>query len=170
VLIGMPGTGKTTTGRRLAAVLQVPFADSDDLVAEAVGRPVPEYLASEGEEAFRSHEAAAIRAALADFDGVLALGGGAVTNPPVRADLAAAGVPVVWLRGSVRTLAQRVGDARTRPLLADDPPARLDELAARREPLFAECATVTVETDDRTPAQVADELSELLHREPTGEP
>jgi shikimate kinase len=169
VLIGMPGTGKTTTGRRLAAVLQLPFADSDELVADELGRPVPEYLASEGEEAFRRHEQAAVRAALAGFDGVLALGGGAVTIAPVRVELAAAGVPVVWLRGSLRTLAQRVGDGRSRPLLADDPQARLAALAARREPLFRECATLTVQTDNRTPAQVADKIAEMLQHEPTGE-
>lgn len=169
VLIGLPGTGKTTTGRRLAALLGVAFADSDDLVAAAVGLPVPEYLKAEGEDTFRRQEAAAIRAALSGFEGVLALGGGAVTSEQVRTDLAAAGMPVALLQGSLRTLGQRVGDARTRPLLAGDPTARLAELAARREPLYRECATVVVITDDRTPAQVADELAALLHHQPTGD-
>lgn len=169
VLIGLPGTGKTTTGRRLAALLDVAFADSDDLVAAAVGRPVPDYLAAAGEAAFRREEAAAVRAALDDFDGVLALGGGAVTSEDVRHALLAAGVPVVLLVASLRTLGRRVGDARSRPLLAGDPQARLAELARRREAHYRACATHVVDTDDRTPAQVAEELARLLAPVQAGE-
>ncbi|MCU1657532.1 MAG: hypothetical protein JWO57_2188, partial [Pseudonocardiales bacterium] len=129
VLVGLPGTGKSTTGRRLAKILSVRFADSDDLVEAATGRGVHEIFATDGETAFRSAEADAVRLAIHDFDGVLALGGGALTTPATRAALASSGAPVVLLRAPVDTLLVRVGDGRTRPLLADDPAARLASLA-----------------------------------------
>jgi shikimate kinase len=100
---------------------------------------------------------------LDNHDGVLALGGGAVGTAAIRTALRASGVPVVLLRGTPETLLERVGDAATRPLLAADPPARLAALAAEREPLYAELATLAVDTDGRSPSQVAATIAARLH-------
>ncbi|WP_375500374.1 shikimate kinase [uncultured Jatrophihabitans sp.] len=163
VLVGLPGAGKSTSGRRLAKILALPFADSDDLVEAAAGRAVTEIFAEDGENSFRAAEAAAIAAALVDFDGVLALGGGALICTSTRAALVSCDVPVVVLRAQLATLGSRVGDARTRPLLAADPNARLAELAAERAPLYEEVATFVVDTDRRTPGQVAATVAARLH-------
>jgi shikimate kinase len=162
VLVGMPGTGKSTTGRRLGRILGVPFADSDALVEREAGRTVTQMFAETGEAAFRAVESAVVRAALVDFDGVLALGGGAVTDAGVRRALAESRAPVVLLRASVPTLLARVGDAEHRPLLSGDAATRLAELAADRAAGYAECATLTVPTDHRTPGQVAAQIAERL--------
>ena len=163
VLVGMPGAGKSTSGRRLAKILAVPFADSDDLVERATGRAVGDIFAADGEAGFRAAEADAVAAALDDFDGVLALGGGALTTERTRRALARGDVPVVVLRTRLETLAERVGDGHTRPLLAGDPAARLAELAAQREPYYGEVATFAVDTDARTPGQVAATVAARLH-------
>jgi shikimate kinase len=163
VLVGLPGAGKSATGRRLAKILAVPFADSDDLVERATGRTVAELFAGSGEAAFRAAEEAAITAALGEFSGVLALGGGALTTPTTRTALRGSGVPVVLLRAALATLGARVGTGQTRPLLAEDPPARLAQLADARAPLYDDVATFAVDTDGRTAAQVAATIAARLH-------
>jgi len=163
VLVGLPGAGKSTSGRRLAKILAVPFADSDDLVEVATGRPVPEIFAEHGEDEFRAREAAAIRRALADFHGVLALGGGALTVQATRAALRESGVPVVLLRAEPATLGARVGTGQSRPLLAEDPLGRLAVLATERAPLYEEAATFAVRTDGRSAGQVAATIAARLH-------
>jgi shikimate kinase len=167
VLIGLPGAGKTTTGRRLAKILAVPFADSDELVEAATGRTVADFFAQSGEAAFRAAEAAAVTAALGEFPGVLALGGGALGNAGTRAALTDAGVPVVLLRAPLQTLAARVGDGASRPLLSADPPGRLAALAAERNPLYELVATFAVDSDDRSPAHVAAAIAARLHERET---
>jgi shikimate kinase len=124
---------------------------------------VHEIFATDGETAFRSAEADAVRLAIHDFDGVLALGGGALTTPATRAALASSGAPVVLLRAPVDTLLVRVGDGRTRPLLADDPAARLASLADEREPAYRDVATFSIDTTNRTPGQVAAQIAARLH-------
>lgn len=167
LLVGLPGAGKTTTGRRLAKILDLPFADSDELVETAQGRTVPEIFAESGEPAFRALEAAAVTDALCSFAGVIALGGGALTTPSTRDAVAASGVPVVLLRARLDTLGSRVGDARTRPLLAADPAGRLYQLEQERAPVYAELATVVVDTDGKTPGQVAATIAARLHERRT---
>jgi shikimate kinase len=162
VLVGLPGAGKSSVGADLAKLLQVPFADTDDLVVEMTGRSVPEIFADDGETAFREIEAAAIADALLDFDGVLALGGGAVTTEAVREELQASAIPVALLTAEQDVLLQRLGRTRHRPLLAGDTAVRLAELAAAREPLYAAVATLTVETDFATTADVATEIASQL--------
>jgi len=162
VVVGMPGSGKTTTGRRLAKILAVAFADSDDLVTASSGRSIAELFAA-GEQEFRRVEAAAVSAALRDFDGVLALGGGALSTPAVREAVRGCGAPVVLLRADIGTLAERVGSGASRPLLAGDPAARLADLAERRAALYDEVATLTVDTDGRSPVQVASAVAAALH-------
>jgi len=164
VLVGLPGTGKTTTGKRLAKILGVDFADSDDLVEASAGRSVTELFAADGEPAFRAAEAAAIQSALHAFDGVLALGGGAVVDAGTRAELQASAATVVLLHASLPTLAGRVGGGEARPLLVADPAQRLEQLAAARREAYDSVATVTVDTDGRTPSQVASHIAAVLHR------
>lgn len=163
VLVGLPGAGKSTSGWRLAKILGVPFADSDDLVEQAAGCTVREIFDRSGEEAFRAAEGAAVTGALSQFDGVLALGGGALTAQTTREALRRSGVDVAYLRTTLETLAGRIGDGRTRPLLAADPSARLAELAAEREPVYAELASITVDTDGHSPGQVAATVAARLH-------
>jgi shikimate kinase len=163
VLVGLPGTGKSSTGRRLAKILVLPFADSDDLVEATAGRTVAEIFATEGEAAFRAAERAAIVHALADADGVLALGGGALGSDEVRAAVAESGVPVVLLRARTETLVERLGDGAGRPLLAGDPAERLARLAAERGSVYDAVATLAVDTDGRTPSQVAATIAARLH-------
>ncbi len=153
VLVGPPAAGKTTVGRLLADRLSVPFVDTDDLVVARAGKPVSEIFVDDGEEEFRRLEADAVAEALAR-DAVVALGGGAVLAEHTRTRLA--GRPVVLLSASVPTSASRVGLNRDRPLLLGNPRQQLRALLDARLPLYREVAVAEVETDDRTPEQVAD--------------
>ncbi|MEO6702431.1 MAG: shikimate kinase [Jatrophihabitantaceae bacterium] len=164
VLVGLPGTGKSTVGARLARRLSLPFADSDRLVAERAGRSVSEIFEQDGEPAFRQLEAETIGQALAGFDGILALGGGAVTTEAVRVELGAAGVPVVLLTADQDELLHRMAGARHRPLLAGDPAGRLAELSRQRDRLYREVATLTVPTGGRSVAQVTERVFGQLTR------
>jgi shikimate kinase len=147
ILVGLMGAGKTTVGRHCAERLGRDFVDTDDLVIMHAGMPIDEIFASGGEAQFRSFE----RDVIADVCAsptplVVACGGGSVIDPENRRQLRSAGV-VIWLRASVAVLAARVGDGRTRPLLAGGPTAALTRLDRLREPLYEATADCAIETD-----------------------
>lgn len=160
VLVGLPGAGKSTVGRLMAERLGVGFRDTDEDIERRAGQRVAEVFASGGESRFRALERAAVRAALAHHDGVLALGGGAVVDPATRALLA--GGPVVHIDAGVREVLGRRGAVAGRPLLAGDAAARLRELAARRAPLYREVARVSVVPDGRSAAEVTQAVLRAL--------
>lgn len=160
VLVGPPGAGKTTTGKALAVLFGTAFGDTDTDIEALAGKPIPEIFIDDGEEHFRTLERAAVSTALASFDGVLALGGGAILNAETRATLA--GHTVVYLSVELADAVKRVGIGGGRPLLAVNPRATLKYLLDQRRPLYEEVATVTVATDGRTPEQVAEEIAGAL--------
>nr|MCU0266047.1 AAA family ATPase [Actinomycetes bacterium] len=121
VVVGPPGAGKTTVGRLVAERLGVAFRDTDTDVEAAAGASVADVFVTEGEAGFRALERTAVAAALADHDGVLALGGGAVLDPGTRDRLV--GRTVVFLDVGVADAARRVGFNRDRPLLLGNPRA-----------------------------------------------
>lgn len=153
VLVGPPGAGKTSVGRIVARALGVSFRDTDEDVSQAFGKPIPDIFVDDGEAAFRDAEHVAVVAALAGHDGVLALGGGAVQNPEIRALLAAP--TVAFLDVSLSAAVERVGLARDRPLLLGSPRSVLKQLMDRRRPMYEEVATVTVDTSECTVDEVA---------------
>ncbi|MFV2087890.1 shikimate kinase [Micromonospora sp. LOL_021] len=167
VLVGAPGAGKTSTGTALAGLLGCEFRDTDTDIVAAAGKPIPEIFVDDGEEHFRALERAAVRAALSGFDGVLALGGGAVLAGETRAALA--GHTVVHLGVELADAVRRVGLDAGRPLLAINPRATLRHLLEQRRPLYEQVATHRVATDGRTPEQVAEEIATLL-RAPADRP
>jgi shikimate kinase len=157
VLVGPPGAGKTTVGRILASRLGVAFRDVDHDIEAAAGKPISDIFVNDGEEAFRSAEVTAVAAALDAHDGVLALGGGAVLSAETRERLR--GHRVVYLEAGLSAAVARVGMAKDRPVLALNPRATLRYLLDARRPLYEEVAVVVVNTDDRTPEQVADAIA-----------
>lgn len=160
VLVGVMGAGKTTVGELLAARLDRTFRDTDVDIEAAAGKPISEIFIDEGEAHFRSLEESAVKAALASFDGVLALGGGAILSDRTRAELA--GHAVVFLSVGLSDAVSRVGLGAGRPLLAINPRATLKHLMEQRRPLYEEVATFTVSTDGREPEEVAEEIVTLL--------
>ncbi|MGW4665077.1 shikimate kinase [Streptosporangium sandarakinum] len=160
VLIGPPGAGKSTVGRLLAGRLGTAFRDTDADVEAVAGKPVSDIFVEDGEERFRELEAEAVRRALTEHDGVLALGGGAVLSEETRKLLA--GHPVVYLEVGLSQAVQRVGLASARPLLVLNPRSRLKKLMDERRPVYEGLATVVVTTDDREPGEVADEIAKGL--------
>ncbi|MFI7026596.1 shikimate kinase [Micromonospora sp. NPDC049900] len=163
VLVGAPGSGKTTVGQGLAATLGVEFRDTDADIERLAGKPIPEIFVDEGEPHFRALERAAVAAALASCSGVLALGGGAVLAEENRAALV--GHRVVHLSVELPDAVRRVGLGAGRPLLAINPRATLKHLMDQRRPLYTEVATHTVVTDDRTPEEIVAEIAQLLRTE-----
>lgn len=157
VLVGPPGSGKSTVGALLARRLGVGFRDTDADIEKLAGKPIPEIFVEDGEEHFRALETRAIATALSEHDGVLALGGGAVLAEANRVLLAQA--PVAFLSVELTAAVNRVGLGAGRPLLALNPRATLKALLEQRRPLYAEVADHTVATDDLTPEQVAEELA-----------
>ncbi|MEV6151687.1 shikimate kinase [Nonomuraea sp. NPDC052129] len=156
VLIGPPGSGKTTLGRLLAGLLGVSFRDTDADVEATAGKPVSDIFIEEGEDRFRELELLAVRKALAEHDGVLALGGGAVLNEEAQRLLA--GQPVVYLQVGLSDAVQRVGLASARPLLVLSPRSQLKKLMEERRPIYERLAVLTVVTDKREPAELAEEI------------
>lgn len=165
VLIGPPGAGKSTVGRHLAALLGVPLRDTDEDVEATAGKPVAEIFVDDGEPEFRRLEREAVARALTGFDGVLALGGGAVLDEASQAALAgyrAAGGTVVFLDVSLTHAAPRVGFNTSRPLLLGNPRARWLELMAARRPVYQAVAGVRIDTDGRKPKELAREIADLV--------
>jgi shikimate kinase len=160
VLVGPPGAGKTTIGQRLAAALRLPFRDTDADIAATAGKPIPEIFIDDGEEVFRALERSAVAAALSTFDGVLALGGGAVLASSTR-DLLR-GQTVVFLSVELTDAVTRVGLGVGRPLLTVNPRATLKYLLDQRRPLYEEVATITVRTDGRAPDEITAEILAAL--------
>ncbi|MGV9774239.1 shikimate kinase [Streptosporangium sp. NPDC003464] len=156
VLIGPPGSGKSTVGRLLADRLGAAFRDTDADVETVAGKPVSDIFVEDGEERFRELEAEAVRLALADHDGVLSLGGGAVLAEATRELLA--GHPVVYLEVGLSQAVQRVGLASARPLLVLNPRSQLKKLMDARRPVYEGLATVIVATDERKPGEVVEEI------------
>lgn len=156
VIIGAPGAGKTTIGRRTAERLYVPFADSDHLVEQATGKKVADIFVDSGETEFRRLEAEAIADALTSFAGVLSLGGGAVMNPSTRDVLA--GQTVIWLDVDLSSAAQRVGLNAARPLLMGNVRATLSDLMKQRTPVYQDLATLTINTSGRSIRAIVDEV------------
>ncbi len=145
-LVGMMGAGKTTVGRLLAARLSRSFVDADQELEARCGVKVPVIFEIEGEEGFRSREAAILDELTLRSGLVLATGGGAVLREDNRRHLAARGV-VIYLRAQPRDLYIRTRHDKNRPLLATaDPLGRLEEIFIQRDPLYGEVADLTVDT------------------------
>lgn len=160
VLVGAMGAGKTSVGQVLAQRLDVAFRDTDVDIEAAADRTISDIFVTDGEDRFRVLEAEAVGRALDEHTGVLALGGGAVLDPRTRERLGAH--RVVWLKVGLSASARRVGLARDRPLLISNPRARLRQLLADRDILYAEVATYEVGTDERTVDEVTDAVRAAL--------
>ncbi|MDT6988149.1 shikimate kinase [Streptomyces lusitanus] len=154
------GVGKSTVGQLLAGRLGVGFRDTDDDIVAAEGRAISDIFVEDGEPAFRALEKEAVRRALAEHDGVLALGGGAILDPDTRALLA--GERVVHLSMDVEEAVRRTGLGAARPLLAVNPRKQWRELMEARRHLYEEVATAVVPTDGRTPDEVTEAVLDAL--------
>jgi shikimate kinase len=155
VLVGAPGSGKSTVGALLAEQLDMRFTDVDAVIVERAGKPIAEIFTDDGEAAFRALEEQ-LTAELLDRPGVLALGGGAVLSPRTRTALR--GRRVVWLRVGLPAAVKRVGLDTARPLLLGNVRGRLLALLNERAPLYQEVASEIVDTDERSPAEVAEQI------------
>lgn len=146
-LVGLMGSGKSSIGRRLAALLGLPFRDADLEIAEAAGCSIPEIFAEMGETGFRDGERRVIARLLEEPPHILATGGGAFINDQTRALLKARAASV-WLRAELPILAKRVARKDGRPLLRGrDPMVVLKEQAAARYPYYAQ-ADIVIDTPD----------------------
>ncbi|MDQ0603297.1 shikimate kinase [Streptomyces canus] len=160
VLVGPMGVGKSTVGQLLAARLGVGYRDTDDDIVAEQGRTIAEIFVDEGEPVFRAIEKAAVRRALTEHDGVLALGGGSILDEDTRALLA--GQRVVYLSMDVEEAVQRTGLNAARPLLAVNPRKQWRELMEARRHLYEGIATAVVATDGRTPEEVTQAALDAL--------
>jgi shikimate kinase len=160
VVIGPPGSGKTVTGRALAALLDVSFHDTDDAIVERAGRSISDIFVEDGEAAFRELERAEVARALREERGVVALGGGAPVQPGAAEALH--GQTVVFLDVGIADASKRIGFDQSRPLLAVNPRSSWVAMMNVRRPLYEAVATVRADTAGRTPEEVAAEVAELL--------
>ncbi|MCZ3390181.1 MAG: shikimate kinase [Actinomycetia bacterium] len=163
VLVGPPGSGKSTVGKQLAAGWGVGFRDTDSDIETDVGVTISDLFVQQGEDHFRSLERGAVAKGLSEHRGVLAIGGGAVLSDEVRAGLV--GHLVIHLDVGLAAAMQRLQMNRSRPLLVGNVRGRWQQLADGRRPLYLEVATVTVSTDGLSPAQVVDAVVAAVDEE-----
>lgn len=160
VLVGPPGAGKSTIGRRLANALNLPLVDSDVLMELGEGKPCGEIFTELGEERFRELEAGYVARALAT-GGVVSLGGGAVLTESTRRLLQ--NHTVVWIDVSPEEGIRRTAGETTRPVLfADDPQQHYRDLLTTREPYYREVAKHRVRTDSRPPQGVVAQVLSII--------
>lgn len=160
VVIGMPGSGKTTVGKRLAKALGVAFADTDHLIEVDQHSSIPEIFSTRGEDFFRDTEERIVADTLSSATGVVSLGGGAIMREATRERLR--NFTVVHLTIGVAEGSRRSGGGH-RPLLAgSDVLARYQQLHTDRAPLYKEVATISVSTERRSTGKVVKELVEFL--------
>lgn len=157
VLVGLMGAGKTSVGRRVAQLLDLPFADSDHEIESVSRMTVPELFEAYGEAEFRALEQRVVSRLVADGPAVIATGGGAFMNADTRAAISQSGISV-WLKADLDTLMERVAKRQNRPLLkTPDPRAMMQRLMDDRYPVYAR-ADVTIISRDARHAIIAGEI------------
>ena len=159
VLVGAPGAGKSTVGRRVAEQLGVAFVDTDLLIEASSAMSVSDIFVTLGEPEFRRREEEAVAEALLTQRGVVALGGGAVLSAATRSRLSKH--RVVWLRVSMSEAATRVGMNTARPLLLGNVRTKLSSLLDERTPLYDEVSSAVVDTSDRKLREVINDVLAL---------
>jgi shikimate kinase len=169
VMVGLMGAGKTSIGRRLAALLDLPFVDADAEIEAAAGCTIEEIFERHGEAAFRDGERRVIARLLDGSPQVIATGGGAYMDPATRALIGERAI-ALWLRADIDTLVARTSRRSNRPLLKNgNPRETLERLMRERYPVYAE-ADVTVDSHDCPPDEttqaVLSALIDHLNRHP----
>ena len=150
VLIGAPGSGKSTVGVALAAHLQWPFVDTDTLIELKESRKITDLFVDHGEEYFRSVEFETLKEVLQETSAVISLGGGAPISQPAQDAISSSNSTIVFLDVSLATAAPRVGFNRDRPLLLGNPRAQWQALSDQRRPIYEKLATQSIKVDDMT--------------------
>jgi shikimate kinase len=153
VLVGAPGSGKSTVGALLAERLGVAFRDVDAVIVERTAKSIADIFTDDGEAAFRALEEQ-ITAELLPLTGVLSLGGGAVLSATTRAALR--DHRVVWLRVGLAQAVKRIGLDTARPLLLGNVRGQLLKLLNERAELYGEVATDVIDTDRIAPAEIVE--------------
>ncbi|WP_072688827.1 shikimate kinase [Rhodococcus marinonascens] len=162
VLVGPPGSGKSTIGKRLARALDLPFLDTDVAVEVEAGRTIPEIFVQDGEPVFRALEEKVVRKAVESTEGIVSLGGGSILSEATRALLK--GHTVVYLEISVGEGLKRTRSKTVRPLLAGDARQKYTELMRVRGKLYEEAASIRIHTDGKSPSRVVQQLVAKLAR------
>ncbi len=161
VLVGMPGSGKSSIGRRLGRRLGLDFADADTEIERAANMTIPELFQTKGEAEFRKGEQKVIARLLENGPQVIATGGGAFMNADTRARIKEKGLSI-WLKADVETLLKRIKRKSNRPLLQNaDPEGTLRNLLAAREATYAE-AELTITSCEVQHEEVVEAIVNLL--------
>ena len=150
VLIGAPGSGKSTVGVALAAHLQWAFVDTDALIELKESKKITDLFVDNGEEYFRHVEFETLKEVLEETSAVISLGGGAPISQPAQDALVASDSTIVFLDVALATAAPRVGFNRDRPLLLGNPRAQWQALSDQRRPIYEKLATQSIKVDDMT--------------------
>ena len=161
ILIGPPGSGKSTIGKALSRKLNLSFTDTDDLIENRTGISISQIFIDKGEPWFRDLEKEILQEELSRLDGVLSLGGGAPLSDSAQLMLRDVDGAIVYLDVSLATAAPRVGFNRDRPLLLNNPRGAWQELMDKRRPIYEALATYVVKVDERAPKDIVDEIVRL---------
>mgnify|MGYP000120696665 FL=1 len=161
VLIGAPGSGKSTIGSALAAHLQWPFVDTDALIELKESKKITDLFVENGEGYFRAVEFETLQEVLKEESAVISLGGGAPIAERAQEALASSDSIIVFLDVSLATAAPRVGFNRDRPLLLGNPRAQWQSLSDQRRPIYEKLATLSIKVDDMT----VDEIISIIESE-----
>jgi shikimate kinase len=161
ILIGPPGSGKSTIGKALARKTGQSFIDTDGVIEERTGITISQIFVDKGEPWFRELEAEVLQSELAKLDGILSLGGGAPLSETAQNLLKSLPIAKVYLDVSLATAAPRVGFNRDRPLLLNNPRGAWQELMEKRRPIYQALATHIVNVDERAPKDIVDEIVRL---------
>jgi shikimate kinase len=164
VLVGMPGSGKSAVGRRLAARLDLPFVDADEEIEQAAGKPITDIFKDHGEPYFRDGERKVIARLLRSGPLVLATGGGAFMVAETQENIRRGGISI-WLKAELSLLLRRVLKRNNRPLLEKDPEGVMRQLMETRYPVYAN-ADITVESHDLPHDAIVGEIIDALAKSP----
>ena len=161
ILIGPPGSGKSTIGKATSRRLNISFTDTDDLIEARSGTSISQIFIDKGEPWFRELEREVLQEELVKLNGVLSLGGGAPLSDFAQELLREKREAIVYLDVSLATAAPRVGFNRDRPLLLNNPRGAWQELMDKRRPIYEALATHVVRVDERAPKDIVDEIVRL---------
>lgn len=162
VLIGAPGSGKSTVGAALAKVLALDFIDTDQLIEEREGKAITDIFVVDGEPHFRAVELETLKHVLTLNDVVISLGGGAPISDQAQQLINSSESTVIFLDVSLATAAPRVGFNRDRPLLLGNPRAQWQALSDKRRPIYESLADVSIKVDDMSVEAITLEIEKSL--------